>query len=161
MIHDLMDVAIIHSPDRQEVIIAELVSRVLKNQSLPNGVTVKAEVASELPALFVDPQQTEQVLGNLVTNAYQAMPEGGVLTISANVNKDMVVISVKDTGCGIYRKNMGKLFEPLFTTKKWGMGLGLTVSRRVVQENGGRIEAVSREKGGSNFLVMLPVKKAG
>lgn len=81
-----------------------------------------------LPALFVDHKQIGQVLVNLVTNACQAMPEGGELTINAQTEKNHVCLSVTDTGCGMSEEDMKKSCEPLFTTKARGIGLGLAVS---------------------------------
>ena len=101
------------------------------------------------------------MLGNLTTNACQAMKDredGGKLTISANLKDDQVAIAIQDTGTGITPEAMQKLFEPLFTTKLRGIGLGLAVSKKLAEANGGRI-AVSSEPGqGATFTVYLPVK---
>jgi len=96
-------------------------------------IAVSIELPANLPKFFVDPRQVEQVLGNLVINACQAMKAGGRLIISAqaSTSKDgqpAVCIRVKDTGSGISPENMPKIFEPLFTTKASGIGLGLAVS---------------------------------
>ena len=85
----------------------------------------------------------EQALGNLIVNVYQAMPDSGKLTITAKQNKDSITISVKDTGAGIDSDEMNKLFEPFYTTKLKGIGLGLPVTRKLAEANGGRIEAQS------------------
>ena len=105
----------------------------------------------------------EQVLGNLTTNACQAMIEGGTLTIRAQPaalddGQPAVRIQVIDTGSGITAENLKKLFEPLFTTKARGIGLGLAVSRKLVEANGGRIDVQSEVGKGSTFTVYLPVK---
>jgi signal transduction histidine kinase len=106
----------------------------------------------------------EQVLGNLTTNACQAMAEGGKLTISAQPvalgdGQPAVSIRVIDTGSGITAENLKKLFEPLFTTKARGIGLGLAVSKKLAEANGGRIEVESEVGKGSTFTVYLPVKR--
>ena len=108
-------------------------------------------------------RQIEQVLGNLTTNACQAMPEGGRLTIVAQRaepgnGQPAVRIQVNDTGSGITPENLKKLFEPLFTTKTRGIGLGLAVSRKLAEANGGRIEVESEVGKGSTFTVYLPGK---
>jgi signal transduction histidine kinase len=108
--------------------------------------------------VFVDSQQIGQVLTNLVTNAYQAMPTGGKLTIQGEVAKDYVRILVTDTGRGISPENIQKIFEPLFTTKAKGIGLGLAVSKNMVEANGGTIEVASREGKGSTFTINLPTE---
>ena len=109
-----------------------------------------------------------QVLGNLMLNACQAMVSassttGSELVISAKPStvdgQSSVVIAVKDTGSGITPENMKKLFEPLFTTKTKGIGLGLAVSQKLVEANGGRIEVESESGKGSTFTLWLPVKQ--
>jgi signal transduction histidine kinase len=136
-----------------------LATRLSEKKPPPKGVKVTTNIPRDVPAVLIDPQQIEQVLGNLVTNAYQAMPEGGELNISAEAGKDHVHLSVSDSGCGISDENIAKLFEPLFTTKARGIGLGLAVSKRLAQANGGDIEVVSEEGKGTTFTVLLPVSR--
>lgn len=168
IIADLLDFARIRSVDRERVAVPELVQRVLERFPVPESITTRLEIPADLPGVYADPRQMEQVLGNLVTNACQAMedapgasgpPTGGKLTLSASLQGDMIAIAVQDTGTGIPPENMGKLFEPLFTTKTKGIGLGLAVSQRLVEANGGRIEASSQPGHGSTFTVTLPVYK--
>jgi signal transduction histidine kinase len=87
------------------------------------------------------------------------MDNRGKVTISARQDGNMVAVSVKDTGPGISPDNMQKLFQPLFTTKLRGIGLGLAVSQRFVEANGGRLEAHSEAGKGSTFIVYLPIQK--
>ena len=159
IVSDLLDLSRTRLPEREETAVSELVARLLEKQPPPEKVKVTAEIAPDLPPLFVDPRQIEQVLTNLVANAYDAMPEGGKLTIKARRKKDQVHISVTDTGCGISKENMKKLFEPLFTTKARGIGLGLAVSKNLVEANGGSIEVESQEGKGSTFTVILPTEE--
>ncbi|MBK8419145.1 MAG: GHKL domain-containing protein [Anaerolineales bacterium] len=103
-----------------------------------------------------------QVLGNLTVNACQAMTSAGMLnngqlSLHSHVQNDMIIIMVKDTGMGISPENMNKLFEPLFTTKTKGIGLGLAVSRKLIEANGGRIEVQSEAGVGSSFTLYLPI----
>ena len=156
IISGLLDFSRTRLPDREEVAVSELVAEVLKKRPPLENVEVITEIAPDLPPVFVDPQQTGQVLGNLVTNAYQAMKEGGNLTISAQAERGQVSLSVADTGCGIPPENMAKLFEPLFTTRTRGIGLGLAVSKSLVEANGGSIEVISKVGKGSTFTVRLP-----
>jgi signal transduction histidine kinase len=139
-------------------------------------VEVKLDLPADLPPINADPQQVIQVLGNLVANACQAMLEpsagsstlalpgaaspAGKLTLSACLQSDMIAIAVQDTGVGIPPENMGKLFEPLFTTKTKGIGLGLAVSQKLTEANDGRIEAHSQPGLGSTFTVYLPVYRS-
>ena len=167
IITDLLDFARVKSVDCEDLAVPELVQRVLERFPAPESITTLLEFPPDLPLVFADPRQVEQVLGNLVVNACQAMAsassatlaEGGTLTISVNQEKELVAIAVKDTGSGITPKNMKKLFEPLFTTKPKGIGLGLAVSRKLAEANGGRIEVQSEPGKGSTFTLYLPVNK--
>jgi signal transduction histidine kinase len=98
----------------------------------------------------------EQALGNLISNACQAMPDGGQLTLTAQGTREQVALSIADTGSGIAPENMRQLFEPLFTTRARGIGLGLAVSRKLIEANGGKIEVQSQPGQGSTFTVFLP-----
>jgi PAS domain S-box-containing protein len=157
IITDLLDFARIKSVDREPVAVSELVRRVLERFPAPETVAVKLKIPASLPPVFADPRQMEQVLGNLVVNACQAMKDGGKLTISAAKKGGNIAIAVKDTGVGIPPENMEKLFEPLFTTKTKGIGLGLAVSRKLAEANGGRIEVQSEPGAGSTFTLLIPI----
>jgi PAS domain S-box-containing protein len=157
IVTDLLDFTRIKSVDREPAEVSELVHQTLERYPVPRSVKVALKIPADLPPIFADPRQVVQVLGNLVTNAFQAMPDGGKLTLSASVEGAMMVVAVRDTGTGISTENMGKLFEPLFTTKIKGIGLGLAVSRKLAEANGGRIEVQSTFGKGSTFTVYLPV----
>jgi signal transduction histidine kinase len=147
--------------NRERVDLSELLARALAKQAPPEGIEVVTETSPDLPAVSIDPGQLEQVFANLVTNACQAMPDGGQLTIRALPVQDRVAVSVADTGCGISKESMGKVFEPLFTTKARGIGLGLAISKDLVEANGGAIEVASGEGGtGSTFTVFMPFEEA-
>jgi signal transduction histidine kinase len=164
IINDLLDFARIKSVDRELVAIPALVQRVLERFPVPYYITTVLDLPPELPNVFVDLRQMEQVLGNLTTNACQAMKEAGQLTVSSEQSsasaERWVLIRVKDTGTGITPENLKKLFEPLFTTKPRGIGLGLAVSKKLVEANGGRIEVESEVGKGSTFTLYLPVKSS-
>ena len=161
IITDLLDFARIKSVDREPVVISKLVQSVLERFPVPESVTATFKLPADLPPVYADPRQMEQVLGNLVVNACQAMDEGGKLTISAKRQKELVAIAVIDTGTGITPENMKKLFEPLFTTKLKGIGLGLAVSKKLAEANDGRIEVQSEPGKGSTFTIFLPVYQKG
>jgi len=158
IISDLLDFSRIKSVDRTAVIPAELVTRTLERFPAPENITVRLDVPADLPPVHVDPHQMIQVLGNLVVNACQAMSGRGALTVAACRDKEMVAVAVTDTGPGIAAENMVRLFEPLFTTKARGIGLGLAVSRKLAEANGGRIEARNNTGRGATFTVFLPVR---
>jgi PAS domain S-box-containing protein len=158
IVSDLLDLSRTRPAEREQVALSELVAEVMEGRQPPEGVEVMARIASDLPTVFVDRLHIGQVLANLVSNTYQAMPEGGELVLSARAEEGRVCLSVADTGCGIPRENVGKIFEPLFTTRARGIGLGLAVSRNLVQVNGGTIEVQSEEGQGSTFTVALPTR---
>ena len=164
IITDLLDFARVKSVDQKLIAIPILVQSVLARFLVPEYITTVLDLPPDLPNIFVDQRQMEQVLGNLTTNACQAMAEGGKLTISAQPvalgdGQPAVSIRVIDTGSGITAENLKKLFEPLFTTKARGIGLGLAVSKKLAEANGGRIEVESEVGKGSTFTVYLPVKR--
>jgi PAS domain S-box-containing protein len=161
IISDLLDFSRIKSVDLEPVHVSELVRGTLERFPPPENVQVTLILPENLPTVFVDPRQMTQVLGNLVLNACQAMNDGGRLTVDGRQStvdgQSSVVIAVKDTGTGITPENMKKLFEPLFTTKPKGIGLGLAVSKKLVEANDGRIEVESEPGKGSTFTVWLPI----
>lgn len=145
-----------------------MVAQIIEREPPPESVNVAIEIPPDLPPVYVYARQMEQVLNNLVINAYHAMPEGGELTISAHVietsevsgkppRSEWVALSITDTGYGISKENIKKLFDPLYTTKERGIGLGLTVCKSLVELNRGSIEVESEEEVGSTFTVRLPV----
>lgn len=159
IIADLLDFARIKSVDREPVAAQDLFHRVLERYPAPDGVAVTLDLPPDLPPAFADSRQLQQVLGNLVRNAFQAMPEGGDLTLAARATTQEVTITIKDTGTGIAPENLEKIFEPLFTTKPKGIGLGLAISRRLAEANDGHIGVQSEPGKGSTFTLYLPIHK--
>ena len=159
IVSDLLDFARAKPSVKEVTPVSELVTQVLDRHPPPDKIKVTTEISPKLPSVFLDGRQMGQVLDNLVLNAYQAMSDEGKLTIKAKAVKDKVYISITDTGCGIPKENMKKLFEPLFTAKARGIGLGLSVSKNLLEANGGKIEVKSEEGKGSTFTVILPTKE--
>ena len=118
-------------------------------------------VSSDLPLLKLDRQRIHEALWNLVTNAIQSMPQGGVIELGAKANKEktQIVIQVSDTGGGIPAENLGKIFDYYFTTKEKGMGLGLPLAHKIIQGHGGVIEVQSTAGKGTTFRITLPVSE--
>lgn len=160
IISDLLDFSSNKVSEKENIVFSDLVDRVLEKHPPPEEVKVTNDVDHDLSPLYVDPRQMGQVLINLITNAYQAMPEGGNLTIKAEEGTGNIHISVSDTGCGISIEDRKKIFEPLFTTKAKGIGLGLSVTKSLVEVNDGTIEVESEGAKGSTFNIVLPTKKA-
>jgi len=116
-------------------------------------------IPEDLPKVMVDPTFMKRVFTNLFTNALQAMPDGGRLTIRAHKTKEAVSISVEDTGVGIPEEKLDKIFTPLFTTKSKGIGLGLSICKRLLEAQGGSITVKSQVGKGSTFTLKIPIKK--
>lgn len=157
IISSLLDFARPKPPVRAPVQIHEVIKEVLKRFPLPEHITFQNTINNTLPVIQADFNKLIQVFGNLVSNAYQAMPENGTLTLSTQESPGWISVSVTDTGVGISRENMKNLFEPLFTTKTKGIGLGLVVIQTIVQSHGGKIEVMSEEGIGTTFTVLLPI----
>jgi signal transduction histidine kinase len=120
-------------------------------------IIVEQELARGLPRLPLDRAQLKQAFYNIIKNAFQAMRSGGILRIRTEVNPTHVIISFIDSGHGIAPEEIGRLFEPYFTTKENGTGLGLMIVQRIVREHGGTIEVESDKDRGTTFRVKLPV----
>lgn len=158
IITDLLDFARTSPPRSRPTAVRQLVDETLAKCRLPSSVEVCDELPADLPLLKVDPLQAGQVLHNLVTNAVQAMEAGGVLKIGARPAGGFVEISVADTGEGIPAEHLERVFQPLFTTKAKGIGLGLVVSKNLTEANGGSIRVLSRQGEGTVFTVALPME---
>ncbi|MBN1842639.1 MAG: PAS domain-containing protein [Deltaproteobacteria bacterium] len=158
IISSLLDFTRPKAPTIQKVDINEIVEEALSRNTVPKNIEVVRELDDGLPAIPGDPDQLSQVFGNLILNAAQAMPEGGRLTVKSQVESpEQVAIRVEDTGAGIPEENLAKVFEPLFTTKARGIGLGLALTKILVERNGGTIEVESEAGEGTTFTVGLPL----
>ncbi len=151
---------------RELVDVNETALEVLENLKLSKDWTDKIEIScslSEKVTAFANREQIRQVIHNLALNATQAMKEGGVLSIKTKSmqhhHKEVVEIKVNDTGPGIEETDLKKVFEPFFTNKDKGTGLGLTIVGRIVDGYGGRIEIVNGMKQGTNCTIWLPAGK--
>ena len=131
----------------------ELVRPELDNRRL----TVKTRLAHQLPAAPLDATQIQQALVNLIKNAMHAMTKGGTLTLQTGEGADGVWVSVADTGGGIPQEQINRIFEPFYTTKKKGTGLGLMIVQRIVRAHGGRIDLESHVGRGTTFRLWLPL----
>jgi signal transduction histidine kinase len=175
IINDLLGFTRERKPTLKEADINVIVEDALSRTAVPNKVAVITKLGENLPPLMADPNQIQQVFINLISNAAQAMTSsgsvetsnGGRLEIATKVEGGFIVTEFKDNGCGIPEENLGRLFEPLFTTKAKGIGLGLAVSRSLVEGHGGTIEVESPSAGlgageverGTTFRVRLPIRR--
>lgn len=148
------------APEFQKVDLSELIQNTVQfmhSYMEEQAVRVETEVAVPFP-ITADPTQLKEALRNLIINAVQAMPGGGVLTIRAQPEPgEMVSISVRDTGVGIPPENLQRIFMPFFTTKAKGSGLGLANVQKIVESHGGTVSVESQVDAGTEFRLLLPV----
>ena len=179
IVHDLLLFSRPRQLHRVECNIADLIERVVQvvqPQCLEAGIVVH-RVFHDVPPTQVDIAQMEQVLMNLFLNAVHAMPDGGLLTVScqvthtpsaqsfapfaspfaANGQQSWLEVSVSDTGTGIASGELERIFQPFFTTRAHGIGLGLPITRRLIEDHHGTIQAQSRSDYGATFIVRLPL----
>ena len=163
IIGELLDYAKEPTAQTEAVTIREIIDATLEILKLPSSITLDLmlEDSEDGPLrIRADPGQIERVLGNLFSNAVQAMPDGGTLAVHGSRQGDDAWIRVRDTGVGIEKEDLEKIFEPLFTRKIYGIGLGLPLSLRYMQMNGGRLECESRVGEGTTFHLYLPLADA-
>ncbi|TAN39522.1 MAG: sensor histidine kinase [Nitrospirae bacterium] len=184
IITDLVDFTRTRVPQKDLVAADQIIRQSLGVCTIPPNISLQVAVPDALPPVMADPLQLGQVFQSLITNAVQAMPAGGELKIQAKQvygtqpmaqdptdtggersaeshepNADSIAISVTDTGAGIPPENMNKLFQPLFTTKARGIGLGLPVAKNLIEANGGTIAVESQWGKGTTFTVILPCER--
>jgi two-component system sensor histidine kinase HydH len=138
--------------------VCDEILQLLKPQLERERISVHKEF-NALPLITLDREQMKQVVLNLLMNAIQAMPEGGRLVLSARVSEDnlWMKLSVHDSGIGIPHEDLKKLFDPFFTTKEGGIGLGLSIAHRIIDQHHGKIEVESRPGRGTTFRLWLPL----
>ncbi len=157
VITSLMDFARPQPPHHRPTDVRDILDLALAQSALPENIVVRREFAETLPELQADPDQLQIVFGNLIRNAAQAMPEGGQLTIAAHAAEQEIEISFGDTGVGIAPELLDKIFQPMFTTKARGLGLGLALCKLLVEGHGGRIHVTSQIGKGTTFTIVLPM----
>ncbi len=134
--------------------IAEMVSQNAEDAN----VSIEVSLDDSLGLVMVDDKKITQALLNLCMNAIQAMPEGGTLTLETRREERDLVLTVSDTGVGIPQEDLKRIFDPFFTKKKGGMGFGLAIVQRIIEDHRGRIESQSEEGKGTTFTIRLPLK---
>jgi PAS domain S-box-containing protein len=151
--------------ERRSVMVGDIVEdslEMLHERLARHQIQVVAEVPNDVPLVHADPDQISQVLLNLFINALHAMPEGGTLKVTVKPQANVVALVIADTGHGISREHLGKIFTPFFTTKEVGKGtgLGLTVVHGIIEEHGGSIAVDSEPGKGTTFTILLPIERA-
>ena len=166
LINDLLSFARPSTPNVSEENLDEIVDsivRILETEAKEKEVLIYRRLATHLPKIFVDKEQIKQVIMNIILNALQSIEGRGVVEVATrlftkNGSEQYVQIEVRDSGVGILEKDLEDIFNPFFTTKKDGSGLGLSISHQIVQEHGGYIVVESQVGKGTTFSVNLPVR---
>jgi signal transduction histidine kinase len=156
---DLQDFAKPLNPCPEETNIEQMIQELLTRNGVLANIQTEAKIESDARIITADSAYMKRILGNLVSNAVQAMPDGGKLTVQAYREKTAVVITVQDTGVGISEDAREKLFTPLFTTKAKGQGFGLAVVKRLTEALGGTVTFESQKGKGTTFTIILPSPK--
>lgn len=142
-------------PENVNVIVQEAV-RFFQPEITDRDIVVETELRSDLPVLELDRDQLKQAFYNAIKNSFEAMKRRGILRIRTDRDETHVKISFTDTGGGISAENLGRVFEPYFTTKTGGSGLGLLIVRRIVREHGGELAIESSQGKGLTLTIRLP-----
>jgi signal transduction histidine kinase len=158
VITDLLSFSRVAKPAVSPVKVESIIKDALNHVAVPESVELVTDVDPALPMVMVDAGQIQQVFVNVILNALEAMPEGGRLEIRARGKDVVVTVEFTDTGGGIPETVLGKVFEPLFTTKSKGIGLGLAMSKNIMERHGGDIKVKSKEGEGATFTLSLPTQ---
>jgi two-component system, NtrC family, sensor kinase len=170
LINDLLSFARPSRPNVAEENMNDVVdgiARILETEAKEKGVEITRDFARNLPGVWIDREQMKQVFMNLILNAIQAMGEGGSIFIATRLASrndpghagQFVQVEVRDTGLGIPPENLDHIFDPFFTSKEEGSGLGLSISHQIVQEHGGYVTVESKVGLGTTFFINLPIGK--
>jgi signal transduction histidine kinase len=155
VISALSDFAKLPVPETHAVAVSDFVQEALRAETLPKNIEVTVACPESLPKAMVDAKQVRIALGNLIRNAREAMPDGGRLTISAGAADGFIDLTVADTGKGIPAENLRHIMEPFYSTKARGIGLGLALSRAILDKNRGSLRVTSEVGRGSTFVMRL------
>lgn len=151
----LTDFSRLPLPTLRPVPLRACVDAVLEATTLPENIEVVTDCPEHLPSALADAAQLQIVIGNLVRNARDAMPEGGRLSITSSETENRVELSVADTGVGIPADQVARIMEPLYSTKSRGIGLGLAISRAIIDKHNGVLDVSSDPGQGTTFIVRL------
>ena len=158
IINDLLDFSREIHLSLKKVRVKSVLNDVLNQLKIPRKIKI-VDLTKPSHVFEVDVHSMKRVFKNIIENAIEAMPKGGKLEIKSFKSKNYMVVSFCDTGVGISKENLKKIFCPLFTTKARGMGLGLAICKRIVEAHNGLIEVESREGKGTCFKVKIPIRR--
>jgi len=158
-VNSLLDFARPENPERVTTSLQSIIERtqtLVEGRAAKQNVTITIEAPEQAVLVFADPEQIQQLLLNLVLNALDAMPEGGILFLNIEDTDTEAILTCRDTGPGIREDVMKHLFRPFVTTKKSGIGLGLGICQRIAESHGGSLNAANHPEGGACFELRLP-----
>ena len=158
IVSDLLTFTRVQRPALAKVDLNGLVRESLSWVAVPEDITVLDDLTGGSAQTMVDAEQVGRAFANIVANAVQSMTGKGELRLSSGIDGDCVWVKFEDTGCGISEENLEKIFEPLFTSKPKGIGLGLAITKRLIEQNSGAIEVTSEVNRGTAFTVRLPLQ---
>ncbi len=161
IIDDLLGFTRVTKPTRFSSDINEVVNEALSRVEIAENIKLSKNLQANLPMVMIDANQIGQVLINLTENACQAMTDGGELKMSTKISGSFMEIEIGDSGCGIPEKEVRKIFDPLFTTKPSGTGIGLAVCHGIIQKHNGAIDVKSQEGIGTEMFIRLPLDGNG
>lgn len=161
IITDILAYGGLREPERTEIDLNGTIMALADRIDLPGGVAIELDLAEDLPRINADKVQLSQLFRNIISNSTAAMPGGGKITVSTASDKSNIEINIKDTGTGIRREDLSRIFDPGFSSRAHGegTGLGLAICRSIVELHGGEISAFSEEGRGATITVILPAGK--
>jgi signal transduction histidine kinase len=165
IIYDFLQAAKPFENIRETISINQLIEDICllyKSESLMKNISVSTNLIKNCPSVFINRKQLQQVLVNIFKNAFEAIEEKkgkklGMVHISTYINQENVIISIKDNGCGIEEESLNNIFDPFYTTKKDGTGVGLNLCKKMIEEAGGHLYAKSKLNVGTTFIIELPI----
>jgi signal transduction histidine kinase len=146
-------------PTRAPFAILRSLQEAVESNTVPDNVRIVYDCPDTLPPALADAEQIRIVFANLIRNAKEAMPQGGLLTLKASLQEAGLDVEVRDTGVGITAERLGQIMEPLYSTKARGLGLGLAIARAILEKNEGSLRVISEPGKGSTFTVSLQVAR--
>ncbi|KJR42211.1 sporulation kinase [Candidatus Magnetoovum chiemensis] len=156
IISQIIDCSKTGPPNLAKSNLNSVINQAVLNIYIPENIRIKAEFDLTLPTSYIDSQQITQLFINLITNSIEAMPSGGELKIQTSITNNCITTQICDTGCGISNENIAKIYEPFFTTKTKGRGLGLFIARKIVERHHGTTTVDSKLNEGTCVTIKLP-----
>jgi len=158
MVSELLDFSRVQSLSLGELNLNTLVKDTMVKIKIPEQITLEMELDEKLPRILIDPEKIKRVIQNMISNAIAAIPKQGKLEIKTKKTDDFAEIIFRDSGEGIPKEELSKIFEPLFTTKAKGIGLGLAIVKNIIDRHKGNIEVESKVGKGTTFIIKLPIR---